>query len=40
MYEKYIGKDISAILIDDRQVKGTVEEVLDSTGSLKLGNGN
>ncbi|CAM0135216.1 enhancer of mRNA decapping [Umbelopsis sp. WA50703] len=38
MYEKYIGKDISAILIDDRQVKGTVEEVLDSTGSLKLGN--
>lgn len=39
MYEKYIGKHIAVILIDDRRVEGIVEEVLDTTGSLKLANG-
>ncbi|KAG2186326.1 hypothetical protein INT43_002764 [Umbelopsis isabellina] len=38
MYEEYIGKHIAAILVDDRRVEGIVEEVLDTTGSLKLAN--
>jgi hypothetical protein len=39
MYEDYVGKAANITLSDGRFVKGTITEVLDAVGSMKLSDG-
>jgi hypothetical protein len=39
MYEEYVGKAANITLSDGRFVKGTIIEVLDAVGSMKLSDG-